>query len=205
MAALYSCGAREQDGSVEIHMRLGFEDAGVGVPTISARGGTMKTLRSTAIIAAGVMALLLAACGGDEGDDDGTSPAATSDAASGEQSVAVTLQEFAVGLDPASVEAGSVTFDVTNVGPEDVHEFVVIATELAATDLPTDSDGAVDEEGEGMEVVDEIEDIPVDGNESLTVDLDAGSYVLICNIVEEEGGEVIAHYANGMRTELAVG
>ena len=167
----------------------------------------MQTLRSIATIAFGVMALLLPACGGDDGADSGPSPEATSAAetASGETSVAATLQEFAIGLDPASAEAGPVTFDVTNIGPDDVHEFVVIATELAATDLPTDADGAVDEEGDGIEVVDEIEDIPVEGNESLTVDVDAGSYVLICNIVEDEDGEIVAHYANGMRTAFAVG
>jgi hypothetical protein len=193
-----------------MHMRLGLPHTGVmRQPSVDPmRGMTMRTLRSVATIAVGVMALLLPACGGDDGADGGSSPALTSAAetsASGEESVAVTLQEFAVGLDPASAEAGPVTFDVTNIGPDDVHEFVVIATELAATDLPTDADGAVDEEGEGIEVVDEIEDIPVDGNETLTVDLAAGSYVLICNIVEDEDGEVVAHYANGMRTEFAVG
>jgi hypothetical protein len=37
------------------------------------------------------------------------------------------------------------------------------------------------------------------------VDLESGSYVLICNIVEkEEGGEVESHYQNGMRTEFTV-
>ena len=86
--------------------------------------------------------------------------------------MAVTLQEFAVSADPASVPAGSVTFDVTNDGPDDVHEFVVIKTDLAPTDLPTDKDGAVLEDGEGMEVVDEIEDIPVGETPTLTVDLE---------------------------------
>jgi hypothetical protein len=47
------------------------------------------------------------------------------------------------------------------VGPEDTHEFVVFKTDLAADALPTASDGSVDEEGEGVELVDEIEDIAV--------------------------------------------
>jgi hypothetical protein len=51
-----------------------------------------------------------------------------------------------------------------------------------------------------MEVIDEIEDIPVGESQDLTVSLDAGSYVLICNIVES--GEV--HYAMGMRTAFTV-
>ncbi len=97
------------------------------------------------------------------------------------------------------------TFDVTNEGPDDVHEFVVIKTDLAITDLPTDEDGAVDEGGGGMEVVDEIEDIPVGETPTLTVELDAGAYVLICNILQEEpDGTLEAHYSEGMRTGFTV-
>jgi len=36
------------------------------------------------------------------------------------------------------------------------------------------------------------------------VDLDAGNYVLICNIVEEEDGETVSHYQEGMRTPFTV-
>ena len=42
----------------------------------------------------------------------------------------VTVQEWAVLPDPNSVSAGDVTFSITNDGPEDLHEFVVIATDL---------------------------------------------------------------------------
>ncbi len=61
-------------------------------------------------------------------------------------------------------------------------------------------DGSVDEEGEGIELIDEIEDIPVGESQDVTAPLDAGSYVLICNIVES--GEV--HYTLGMRTAFTV-
>src|SRR4026209_2020233 len=44
--------------------------------------------------------------------------------------VAVALQEWAVLRAPDSVPAGTVTFQVTNTGPEDVHEFVVLKTDL---------------------------------------------------------------------------
>jgi len=54
----------------------------------------------------------------------------------------------------------------------------------------------VDEEGEGLEAVDEIEDIEAGTSPTLTVDLDAGSYVLICNIT--------GHYDAGMHTALTV-
>ena len=117
-------------------------------------------------------------------------------------SVQVTLQEFAVAADPSTVEAGEVTFEATNEGPDDVHEFVVLQTDLGPTELPTDENGAVDETGEGIELIGEIEDIPVGETQSVTLDLEAGNYVLICNIWDEEEQE--AHYLEGMRTSFTV-
>jgi uncharacterized cupredoxin-like copper-binding protein len=138
-----------------------------------------------------IAVLLLAACGGT------SSPSVAGTAGT---TVAVTLQEFSILVDSATAPAGSITFSVQNIGPEDVHEFVIVKTDLDPGDLPTDDEGAVTEEGEGMEVINEIEDIAVDATQELTVNLDAGKYVLICNIVED--GEV--HYAQGMRTAFTV-
>jgi uncharacterized cupredoxin-like copper-binding protein len=145
--------------------------------------------RRAAIFVATVAALALvsAGCSGDE-----------------ETTVDVTVQEFAVIPAESSAPAGDVTFDVMNEGPDDVHEFVVFKTDLAPDALPTAADGSVDEEGEGVELIDEIEDIAVGDTPTLTVTLDAGSYVFICNIVEEEGGETIAHYQQGMRVAFTV-
>lgn len=131
------------------------------------------------------IALVLPACDGDS-----------------ESTVDVTLQEFAVIPASSSVEAGSITFDATNDGPDDLHELVVIRTDLDPTALPTDENGAVDENGEGIEVIGEIEEFPVGEAESATFDLETGDYVLICNIYDEEEQE--AHYAEGMRTAFEV-
>ena len=57
-----------------------------------------------------------------------------------------------------SAAAGDVTFNATNTGPDDVHEFVVFLTDLAPDALPTNEDGSVDEEGEGLELQGEIEE-----------------------------------------------
>jgi hypothetical protein len=114
----------------------------------------------------------------------------------------VTLTEFSIGVDPVTVPAGSVTFEVTNEGPADVHEFVLFSTELGLTELPTLEDGTVDETGAGVELVDEIEDIAVGDTQALTVDLEAGPYVVICNISEEHMGELEVHNRKG---ELARG
>ena len=149
-----------------------------------------------AIVVATVCALSLVAAGCS--DDDGGETGETG-ATGGGTTVDVTVQEFAVIPASSSAPAGDVTFDVTNEGPDDTHEFVVFKTDLAPDALPTAADGSVDEEGEGVELIDEIEDIAVGDTPTLTVTLDAGSYVFICNIVEEEGGETISHYQQGMR------
>jgi uncharacterized cupredoxin-like copper-binding protein len=116
--------------------------------------------------------------------------------------VTVALQEWAVVPAAQSAPAGEVTFEVTNDGPEDVHEFVIVRTDLDPGDLPTDENGVVTEEAEGMEVIGEIEDIPVGETQEITATLEAGSYILLCNIWDETEGE--AHYAMGMRTAFTV-
>ena len=121
-----------------------------------------------------------------------------------ETTVAVTLQEYAILPAQASAPAGSVTFDAENTGPDLSHELVVIRTDLAPDALPTAEDGSVDETGEGVEVIGEIEEFAPGASETRTFDLEAGTYVLVCNVVDEEGGETLAHYALGMRTGFTV-
>lgn len=157
--------------------------AGASVTALANEGrANVLIRRGVAAVSVGSL-LLLAGCGGGG-------------------NVAVTLQEFSVAPETSSAPAGSITFDVTNEGPEDQHEFVVIKTDLGVTDLPTDENGAVDEEGEGIDVIDEIEPFDVGETKSLTVDLEAGNYVLICNVWDEEEQE--AHYQEGMRTSFTV-
>lgn len=151
--------------------------------------------RRRTLVALSVAALALAACTAGSGSP---SPTGATEATT----VQVTLQEWEVVPSSESAQPGEVTFEVTNEGPADVHEFVVLKTDLDPADLPTDENGAVTETGEGIEVVDEIEDIPVGESQDLTVTLDAGNYVLLCNIYDE--GEDEAHYQEGMRIAFNV-
>jgi len=146
------------------------------------------------LAASAVISLALAGC------TAGAQP--TPSGGDGATTVAVTLQEWSVLPASDSAPAGEITFEVTNDGPDDIHEFVILRTDLDPGDLPSDENGAVTEEGEGIEVIDEIEDIPVGETQELTASLEAGNYVLICNIWDDEEGE--AHYAMGMRTGFSV-
>jgi uncharacterized cupredoxin-like copper-binding protein len=123
------------------------------------------------------LAFVSASCGG--GDEGG---------------VSATLADFSITLDSSSAPAGEVTFDVSN-DAEQTHEFVVFQTDLPPDQLPTNEDGDVDEEGEGVTLVDEIEDIEGGSSQSLTVNLEAGSYVLICNLP--------GHYQQGMHASFS--
>ena len=154
-----------------------------------------------AIAAVFVIAPAVVACSTGTGNP---SPAAASPSAAGGTgtTVAVTLQEWAVLPASDSVPAGTVTFQVTNTGPEDVHEFVVLKTDLDPGALPVDATGAVTEEGAGIEVVDEIEDVAVGATPELTATLVPAKYVLLCNIYDETEKE--AHYKMGMRTAFTV-
>jgi uncharacterized cupredoxin-like copper-binding protein len=149
----------------------------------------ISTIR--AVGAVGVAAAMLVSCA-----SDGGSSADGGAATDGATTVDVTVQEFSVNPSTDSAPAGEVIFSITNDGPDDIHELVVIRTDLDPAELPTDENGAVDEEGEGVEVVDEIEEIPVGETQQLTVTLEAGSYALICNRFDQDENE--AHYEMGM-------
>jgi len=160
-----------------------------------------------AIWVAAVSVLGLVSAGCSSGDDTGSTGASGASGGSGEQTgaagaVDITLQEFAIIPGAPSAPAGSVTFNVTNAGPDEVHEFVVIQTDLAPDALPTSKDGSVDEEGEGVAPQGEVEDVAVGDTPTLTLDLAAGSYVFICNIVDADTGD--SHYQQGMRVGFTV-
>ncbi len=145
-----------------------------------------------------VAGIALAACGG------AAATAAPASAPSSGSAAAVTLQEWAVVPAQATAKAGSVTFNVTNNGPDDTHEFVVFKTDLGQRDLPTNADGSVNEEGAGVTAIGEIEDVLVGTTSSVTFDLEPGKYVLVCNLVEEADGTTEVHYALGMSAGFTV-
>lgn len=123
-----------------------------------------------------------------------SSPPSAAASPAGGGAVTAALSEFKIELGASSAAAGPVTFTVSNTGTT-VHEFVIFKTDLAIDKLPLNSDGTtVEEEGEGLSAIDEVEDVAVGAEESLPVTLAAGRYVMICNLP--------AHYTSGMRAEF---
>jgi hypothetical protein len=101
-----------------------------------------------------------------------------------------------------SVDAGEITFSVENIGPDDVLEFAIVRTDLAPDALPRLPDNTVDESAAGLEVLGRVEELAVGESGSVTVDLEPGAYVLVCNLFEAAENE--AHYDAGMFSGFTV-
>jgi uncharacterized cupredoxin-like copper-binding protein len=156
----------------------------------------VRPYRSMAVALFTVVGLGMAACSSSSSTSGAAEPAGTTTAPAVPGQVAVSEKDFEISLASTSAPAGKVTFSVANDGPS-THEFVVFKTDLDADQLPTDSKGDADEEGTGVTHIDEIEDIAAGTSDNtLEVDLKAGSYVLICNLP--------GHYKLGMHTAFTV-
>jgi hypothetical protein len=108
----------------------------------------------------------------------------------------VRFEDFKVRQDAADVPAGTVRFRILNQGPTS-HELIVVRTDRAPDELPLQRDGlTVNEEGPGIDLLDEVEGLDIDDRQTLVLHLAPGRYVLYCNL---EG-----HYLGGMYAALTV-
>ena len=142
-----------------------------------------------------VLAIGAAACGDDDDESDGGNGDGV-----GPSVVNVNLLEYQIVPDLDAVAAGSVTFNASNIGVA-VHELVIVKTDVAPDALPVGENGAVDESGEGIAVFSRIDEFAAQSDATITLDLEAGSYVLICNIVDDDG---VSHYQEGMHVAFTV-
>jgi mono/diheme cytochrome c family protein/uncharacterized cupredoxin-like copper-binding protein len=105
----------------------------------------------------------------------------------GATQVDTALDEFSIEADPASAPAGGVEFRVDNTGSAG-HNFRVIRTDLAPDALPQANNRVVEAD---LDVVGGFTDLlDAGGQTSVSLALDAGAYVLICNVP--------LHYEQGM-------
>ena len=163
------------------------------------------------IIAMAALGGLLVGCGGDDDDTSSTAAAEseateesdeateeegsaeTSAPAGGGKTVKIEMGEFY--FKPADVQAGAgvLTIDAPNVGDEP-HELVVAKTDDDPADLPTASDGSVEEDS--LDVVGEVEEVEAGADGTVTLDLQPGDYAMFCNLP--------GHTASGMYGGLTV-
>lgn len=109
--------------------------------------------------------------------------------------VSGSVSEWAVTVNASEAKAGDVSFTIENAGTIP-HEFLVVKTDYKVGKIPLGANNRFDEEGEGLEVIDEIPEWVPKTTGTLTVKLEPGAYQLLCNI---EG-----HYAAGMHTAFTV-
>jgi len=156
------------------------------------------------VVAAVSLVALLSACSSSSSSSTTSSTAATSASTSTSSSSAATgtdvtvtvgetdVQHMYMKVDPTSVAAGTVTFTVTNEGVKK-HEFVVLQTDANPDKLTVEGDEVVEDDYDSPG---EIGDLPAGATDTLTLDLPAGNYVLICNLK--------GHYRMGMYAPFTV-
>ncbi len=158
----------------------------------------------------GLLALLLAACGEDPTPTPTATstpvptptatptPAPTPTPTPAVTAVSVDLGSYFLTPSIASVPAGTVDFTITNsdTPPSRDHVFIVIKTDLPADGL-TMAGRSADPAASGSVLL-EIprEDLTPGATVTASLELDAGSYVLICN----RG----SHYTQGMTAAFTV-
>jgi uncharacterized cupredoxin-like copper-binding protein len=104
-------------------------------------------------------------------------------------SSAATLKEYSIAPKPSEVAAGRVAFKVQNAGSIK-HEFVVLRTNKKASELLKGNEA--DEAGN----VGEIGNLNPGQTKTLSLNLKAGHYALICNLP--------GHYKLGQHADLTV-
>lgn len=102
---------------------------------------------------------------------------------------------MSIRADETTVKAGTVAFDITNWSRSIIHEVVVIAVDSPDAPLPYDYENQIVPETQ-VKMLGESEELEPNGSGTLELNLDPGSYLLVCNIP--------GHYAAGMVLPLTV-
>ena len=160
-----------------------------------------------------VLGLSVAGCGDDDDSDrlidDPTTTTAAAETCKVDQgattdpattSVDVALEEYTVAATPAEAPAGTIELVATNNG-RIPHELVVVRWDEDPGAIPLNPVGGADRQVLGDAVRGRIRSFAVGETCRGTVDLEPGTYVLICNLVDDGANP---HYAQGMHTPFVV-
>lgn len=175
-AASLSLRRRSKDAPTTSPSRLWYALAAMGHARPLAFSTQLAARVAMAAAVLGLLAFALSGC-------------AAGDRASPEADLRVDLREWSVTASRAELPAGRAKILVKNAGSL-AHDFVVIRTDLAPDRLPVEG-GVAREDGK----VAKTAVINPGASTTVTVELAAGKYLLICN---QPG-----HYASGMRSQLS--
>lgn len=149
-----------------------------------------------AVLSLAVVALL-AGCGSSSSSPSASrsaAPASVAVSASAAGALTIVLTEWKVAA-ASTLKAGPAVFTITNAGTIP-HELLIFKSDLAPTAYPTDSAGTIDEEGTGVTLVSDGDNLDPAGSQPRSVDLKAGTYLFVCNIP--------THFKQGMYIVVTV-
>ena len=106
--------------------------------------------------------------------------------------VIVDMKEYAITLSVTTIKPGTIKFGIRNNGTM-VHDFDLYKTDLPIDQLPVDT-GSAKVKMDGL--VKQMINIAPNRSKTLSADLAAGRYVIVCNVA--------GHYQLKMRAELQV-
>jgi hypothetical protein len=109
-------------------------------------------------------------------------------------SPSVSLTEWKVILS-GTIKSGKTKLTINDIGVA-AHELLVFKSNLAPSAFPTDKSGDIEEDGPGVKLLSDGENIDPGGTQTRTIDLAPGTYFLVCNIP--------GHFKQGMFTEVTV-
>ena len=106
----------------------------------------------------------------------------------------VSLTEWKVVIG-GTIKSGKTDLAITNVGVV-AHELLVFKSDRAPSAYPTDAAGDIKEEGAGVKMVSDGDNIDPGGSQARAVTLAPGKYLFVCNIP--------GHFKQGMFAVVTV-
>jgi uncharacterized cupredoxin-like copper-binding protein len=155
------------------------------------QGVDMRKVRRVVVLAALAGGSVIGACGEDLDD---TREGSLTEGAADDGLISGHVKEWEVVIESATLPAGTIEFSIENQGTIQ-HEFLVVKTDVDLGKIPVEGD-RFSEEQESILMVDEIPEFEPGTTGKLVVDLEPGTYQLVCNIA--------GHYQAGMYTRLTV-
>jgi uncharacterized cupredoxin-like copper-binding protein len=106
----------------------------------------------------------------------------------------IVLSEWKVDT-ASTIKAGKSTFTISNAGTI-AHELLIFKSDKAPSAYPTDAAGDIVEDGAGVDLSSDGDNIDPAGSQTRSVTLAPGTYLFVCNIP--------GHFKSGMFTVVTV-